>query len=299
VFAKALLKIEKHTLPVILSERHMSGAIASGCGTFIVINRDGWILTAAHIAKQLVQHTQDRAAFEEWQRQKHEIESNPTLHPNDKHKRLRALRSKPSWVTHSAAFWGFPSAQCHQFHIDELADIAVAKLEPFDPSWVETYPVFRNPDDPMLPGTSLCRLGFPFFDINATFDEAKGGFNLAESVFPVPRFPNDGIHTRIVLQASADGTRTVQFLETSSPGLRGQSGGPIFDREGRIWAMQSRTQHLNLGFAPEVVDGNRRIVEHQFMHVGWGSHVIEIIRIFRENGISFAISDGPAPPATR
>ena len=46
--------------------------------------------------------------------------------------------------------------------------------------------------------------------------------------------------------------RKVHYLETSSAGLLGQSGGPIFDIDGTVWAMQSRTTHLPLGFAPKV-----------------------------------------------
>lgn len=38
------------------------------------------------------------------------------------------------------------------------------------------------------------------------------------------------------------------FIETSTPRLRGQSGGPIFDVNGAIWAIQSQTHHLKLGF---------------------------------------------------
>ena len=84
----------------------------------------------------------------------------------------------------------------------------------------------------MLPGTSLCRLGFPFHQINATFDPVTRKFALAPDVLPIPRFPNDGIHTRVPVVISPDGQRQVKFIETSSPGLKGQSGGPIFDQSG-------------------------------------------------------------------
>jgi hypothetical protein len=46
--------------------------------------------------------------------------------------------------------------------------------------------------------------------------------------------------------------RAAKFVEMSSPGLRGQSGGPRFDVNGMVWGLQSRTQHLALGFSPQV-----------------------------------------------
>jgi len=183
-----------------------------------------------------------------------------------------------------------PGAQVDQFRTNAMSDLAVGRLQPFDPSKVKSYPVFKNPAEPMLPGSSLCRLGFPFHQINATFDPQTGQFLLAPGVLPIPYFPNEGIHTRIVLNVSADGKQQTKLLETSSPGLKGQSGGPIFDRDGRVWAMQSRTQSLPLGFAPEIIDGNRKIVEHQFMHVGWGAHVEEIIKICKDFGVVIKLS---------
>lgn len=87
-----------------------------------------------------------------------------------------------------------------------------------------------------------------------------------------------------------DGNRQAKFIETSTPGLRGQSGGPIFDADANVWAIQSRTMSLPLGFSPVVKQGNKEIIEHQFMHVGWGSHVEEVIRMLTDRQIRFALS---------
>lgn len=70
----------------------------------------------------------------------------------------------------------------------------------------------------------------------------------------------------------------------------GQSGGPIFDRQGHVWAMQSKTQSLPLGFAPEVVIGTQRTVEHQFMHVGWGTHIEEILKFLKSRDVAVNLS---------
>jgi hypothetical protein len=291
VFSKALAQAEQYTLPVIFTRAHRNGQISSGLGTCIVLNQDGWILTAAHLALEIAAQATHQTEAAAHDKQVADIINDPRLHQNDKRKRLRLLKENPFWITHQAALWGLTHKTVVQrFHSNAYADVAIGRLEPFDPAWIATYPIFKNPAEPMLPGTSLCRLGFPFHQINATFDRQTGEFRLGEGVLPVPRFPNDGIHTRVVNMVSTDGKHHATFLETSTPGLKGQSGGPILDRDAHIWAMQSKTQSLPLGFAPEAIQGNRKIVEHQFMHVGWGSHVSEIIALCNKYGVVITLS---------
>lgn len=291
MFSKALTHVEQYTLPVIFSRRLWNGQVGSGIGTCIVLNPDGWVLTAAHIALDIASVAKHGAEIAAYEQAKNTILGNAALHPNDRHKRLRALKANSLWITNQAVIWGLdPHSQVHQFQCNAIADIAIGRLQPFDPKWVKTYPIFKNPNEPMLPGTSLCRLGFPFHQVDATFDDQTKLFKLANGVFPIPRFPNDGIHTRIAILVSPDNKQQAKYIETSTAGLKGQSGGPIFDSSGHIWAMQSRTQSLPLGFKPEVVEGNKTIVEHQFMHVGWGSHVEEIIKLCKRFGVDITLS---------
>lgn len=153
------------------------------------------------------------------------------------------------------------------------------------------YPKFKNPENIEI-GTSLCKLGFPFYEINASFDEHKG-FILAENSLPLPFFPIEGIFTRNINLIDELNTSKfkIKFLETSSPGLRGQSGGPIFDREGIIRAVQSRTQHFPLGFSPAVNVNGKETTENQFLNVGWGVHPESIFDFLNEHKISFDIAE--------
>lgn len=290
MFSEALRKVENYTLPVIFSRRRLDGQIGSGCASFIVVNREGWILTAAHVVQEMARAGQDKIEVQAFRQSTDAIQNDPRLNHKAKHKELGRIKRNPQWITNQAIAWGGMQTEIKTVRVNAFADIAVGRLEPFDPVWIKDYPIFKNPAEPMLPGTSLCRLGFPFHQIDATFDQATEKFELAPSSLPVPRFPNDGIHTRIALVVSPDGKQQAKFLETSTPGLKGQSGGPIFDRNGHVWAMQSRTQSLALGFAPEVIEGSKKIVEHQFMHVGWGTHVEEIAKVFQQYGIAFSLS---------
>ena len=61
----------------------------------------------------------------------------------------------------------------------------------------------------------------------------------------------------------------------------------------KVWALQSRTQHIPLGFAPSVkLQGGKEITEHQFMHVGWGVHVKHLQELFAKSGVSYQSAYG-------
>ena len=80
------------------------------------------------------------------------------------------------------------------------------------------------------------------------------------------------------------------FIEVSTPGLRGQSGGPVFDTEGRVCGIQSHTSSLPLGFSPKIEHGGHKTVENQFINVGFASHVKEVLDLLRDNGIRVTVA---------
>ena len=95
--------------------------------------------------------------------------------------------------------------------------------------------------------------------------------------------------TRFIEAGTSSAGIQAHLLETSSPGLRGQSGGPIFDTDGRVWALQSRTTHLPLGFSPEVEVNGKEVTEHQFLNVGWGVHSETIIDFANLHGVAVTV----------
>ncbi len=80
-------------------------------------------------------------------------------------------------------------------------------------------------------------------------------------------------------------------FELSTPGLRGQSGGPAFDVEGRILGMQAATVHFDMNFDIEqdVFRGGRKkeVKDYAFLHVGHCIHVCILKEFMREHGVSF------------
>jgi hypothetical protein len=191
----------------------------------------------------------------------------------------------------ASSWWGADHLRIAFAAGDPATDLGLVRLDPFDPAWVTTYPVFKDPSKDFEPGASLCRLGFPFHHIQPKWNNEAEAFELPPGAVPPPLFPIDGILTRmieLVPEGASAPPYPVRFIETSCPGLKGQSGGPIFDVHGTIWGIQSRTQHFPLGFDPVAPNTGKR--EHQFLNVGWGVHPDSIFGFLQQHGVKFQIS---------
>jgi len=115
-------------------------------------------------------------------------------------------------------------------------------------------------------------------------------FIFPSDLLPIPRFPIEGIYTRdLITGKSQDGTMDVMYLETSSAGIRGQSGGPIIDMEGNIYAVQSKNLTMSLGFKGVVEIDGKEIEENQFINVGIGVHIKTIVNLLNKHSIKHEI----------
>ena len=275
------------TLPVVVMYRRENGEVGSSNGTFIVLNNEGWVLTASHIIEAMMSFENEIKANSAYKANVAEINSDSTLSRTERKKKLRSLdRPRKNPVVNFSSWWGRDDWQLEIFHGHPAFDIAIGKISEFDGSSVTNYPVFKNPDINFDPGICLCKLGYPFNDIQAGYDEKNNRFMLPAETFPMSLFPIEGIFTRIRNIELKKGTPPAKLVETSSPGLMGQSGGPTFDSEGRIWAMQSRTAHYSLGFPP-----GQKNQEHQFLNVGMGTHAEVIINFLESKGVKYDVSD--------
>lgn len=298
MFRQALAIANQFTFPVVLSRKTVKGECSSSIGTFIVVNDQGWIVTAGHILRQLAMMCADVQNTSAYSINKATIENDATLDRHERKRRLKLLSAPtPNSTERCSAWWSFPGSNLTNYtfvtpeipNFGDLADIGVGQLDPFDPSWVTQYPTFKDPTKDFEPGTSLCKLGFPFHAITPVWNDAKQSFELPPEALPLPRFPIEGILTRMYdLDASGAGLSfPVRYIETSSPGLKGQSGGPTIDTKGTVWAVQAKTQNLPLGFDPQVPNGKPGQREHQFLNVGLGVHPDTIFGLFNQLGISY------------
>lgn len=297
MFKDACDLARQFTRPVVISTRLNDGKCSSGIGSFVVINRDGWALTAWHIVEEAEKASAAATTFAGLEAQRTAIRDNANLTHNERTRQLRTIRrATPTDITNASTWWSWDGVTVADIIGIPAVDLALFRIVNFNPAWIATYPIFKRPNQTTdAVGRSLCRIGFPFHSITPTFDAARRGFVLPPGSIPIPFFPNDGIFTRTVefvpdppLQPAPP--FRLRFIETSTPGLRGQSGGPLFDAAGCIWGIQSRTMHLPLGFSPEVPGGRAGEKEHQFLNVGWSVHVETIVGALGDRGVQFELS---------
>lgn len=288
MFAKACAIARQFTFPIIISHRTSNGKCASGIGTFVIINDEGWFITAFHIIAQLNNLGTANKEYKDTIAERQEIENNQEIRKHVKMQMLNKLRILPTAITNFSVFLGVKELKIGDVFVLPEADIAVGKLLNFKKEMVKNYPKFKDPKESMEQGTSLCKLGFPFHLIEPTFDDQKG-FVLPPGSLPIPIFPIDGIYTRTVnIQNNAGKQYPLMFIETSAPGLKGQSGGPTFDINGAIWAIQSQTHHMKLGFGDNQKHSKEaEYLKNQYLNVGWGTHALTITSFLTENNITY------------
>lgn len=275
MFADACEKAMKFTRPCVISTRTVDGTLHSSVATYFFISRSGWAITAAHVFSALQKFNYDREHMKEVQeKNKVAVASHTPL-----------LTMDPKWITNHSIWWGVDKIRESQIHLFLDADLAAVKLENVPPEFIQDVAVFGNADELRI-GTSLCRLGFPFTEIEPKFDGDKNSFTLGPAVRNLVPFPCDGILTRRLL-CNINDKITIKQLETSSPGLGGQSGGPLFDTNGIVMGMQVKTQHLPLGFAPHITDNGKEYIEHQFLNTGVALHGSVIVEKLLSKNVPF------------
>ena len=290
MFAEAYTQASKFTFPVAISSCTVGGEVNSGLGTFVLLNADGWVVTAAHLFEARVKGEKDRAAIQAREGRLAAIDADTKLTDSKRKSSKRREREDRSWFKAFSYWWGADEVNLADVTADGQLDLAVGRLDPFVEPPDSVYPTFLAAQD-VQPGTSVCRLGFPFHKIGVTYDEATGQFAFSAGTLPIPRFPNDGIITR-----QAEGPMSTvsnikqRYFETSTPGLRGQSGGPVFDTRGIVFGIQSRTQHLDLGFSPKVQMLGREVTEHQFLNAGLAVHPSTVLEFFELHNVSVTVA---------
>lgn len=275
-----------------------SNEVMTGCSTCIIVNDEGWVLTCKHVIDSLIKPAD--GINNKYAQFKGELGGLEAMAGNKKRKAITALEQRygyskttPCTIQIKNTFDNIVD-QFTKFTVIESgnSDLALVKFEGFNKLFCNTFPVFKENSADLKQGLSLCRLGYPYpeftnFQYNALLDDIEWtSTGKANS----PLFPIDGILTRHVVDANG----RIVGLEISTPGLKGQSGGPLFDKDGVICGLQSSTCSLPLGFDQvdrEVfVEGKRKKVSnYPFLHLGRCVHVDVIKRFMDENGVKYQV----------
>lgn len=274
-----------------------SNEVSRNCSSLIIVNDEGWVLTCKHIVEGLLKPVGPvNSAYNRFKQERNQV----LALPKGKHKTALSALEKRYGYSKSAA----PTVQILnmilnvvdrftgvQYYEHPQRDLALIKFDGFNNVMCNTFPIFKDVTSDLKQGMSLCRLGFPFaefadyqYDVQADNLEWIGAGNAMS-----PYFPIDGMLTRFV---SENGI--VYGIELSTPGLIGQSGGPLFDRNGVVCGMQFATYSESLGFDQVnreiVVDRKKKKVsDYPFMHLGRCIHVDVIKQFMDENNVKYQV----------
>lgn len=291
MFVNAIERAGKFTRPIHTILRYFgSTEVHAGAATLFFVNADGWALTCRHVAQQLAGADQIRQRYQAFKAARDALTSKERRRLERDLERTHGF-GKGQLVELKIMFVGCavgPLSVAVTPH--PRLDIALLKFSNFTALGCTTFPIFGHNGGEVKQGKFLCRLGFPFPEFtNFAYDPATETIAWTPTGRQqTPQFPIEAMVTRHLI----DSAGAVWGFELSRPGLRGQSGGPAFDTEGRVWGMQFATSHLDLNFDVDlevVRDGNKtRVRESAFLHVGHCIHVDALKAFMRENNVSFA-----------
>ena len=291
MFVAAIERAAEFTRPIHTILRFFrSTEVHPSAASLFFVNADGWALTCRHVAQHVVAADQLQQRYQAFKAERDAL-------AGKKRRQLeRDLERKHGFGKGQVVEVKNVFVNCVDGPLNcaitphPTLDIALLKFSGFTTLGCTTFPVFGRNGGDVKQGKFLCRLGFPFPEFtNFAYDAATDTIDWnQQGKQQTPRFPIEGMVTRHL----ADPTGAVVGFELSTPGLRGQSGGPAFDTEGRVWGMQSGTNHLDLNFDVDmevVRDGNkRRVKDSAFLHVGHCVHVDALKAFMRDHAVNFA-----------
>lgn len=294
MFKDAISKVRDFTRPIMfISRNYNSKTVIPGLATLFFINDSGCAITCKHVAEMFLQADQINENYNNF---KKGVSAAKLANPYNYKKEVRQLERKyniqyGSTINAKVMFMDVPAPIGEiDVHMHPSCDLAIIQFKNFETLNYCSENIFLLKDEADIqPGRSLCRLGYPFPEFtNFKYNEDLDDIEWTDEPSNVPSFPIDGIITRHL----GDESGNVFGIELSTPGLRGQSGGPLFDTQGRIYGMQFATNHLHLGFdmekQPIHINGETKIINNQpFLHVGGCIHVSIIKEFLDEHQISY------------
>ena len=255
-----------------------STEVKKAASSMMVLNEEGWLLTCKHVAQYIPLAQNINQTYLNYKQRLAQGEDAFDLAEKFKYKTNTPMQLKNQ-------FFDIFEGQIDKVNVrlHPTLDMALVHVEGDYKLKADTFPTFskEHPEAGMM----LCKVGFPFVEYTCVkYDEISDDiFFTQEGILQTPYFPLDGMVTRRIAQNG----KIVAF-EMNSPGLRGQSGGPVFDSSGLVYGMQTLTRHLDLEFSSkkQTIEGEDT-TEHAFMHVGVAISSVEIIAFLKEHNVTY------------
>jgi hypothetical protein len=290
MYINAIEKVVQFTRPIHTILRSYGGLISPGSSTLFFVNENGIAITCKHVLENITQSDLVNNHYNTFKNERDNLPKNGKLKKYISNLELKYMYKKDTTVQIKNKFMNSVDTINNLKCIAHpTLDLAIIIFEGYNQKLYNSYATFVKDADKIKQGKSLCRVGYPFpefnnYQLNTAHDDIEWT-NSGNQNSPI--FPLDGIITRF----SADNNK-ISSIEMSTPGLRGQSGGPLFDTEGLVYGMQYLTNHLHLGFDikdKEIInDGKKtKVSNYPFLHVGHCIHVDRIKEFLNLNNIKY------------
>lgn len=291
MFISAIESVSDFTRPIHTISRTYGGKqVSPGSATLFFVNEDACAVTCKHVAELLMSSDQINNQFFQFRNERQQLSADGKYKAHAKGLELKykynadsLIQVKNNFIDCIDTMSGFTSI------LHPTLDLAIIKFNDYKNTYYKGFARFVKDSSTIKPGKFLCRLGFPFPEFN-NFRYNNVGDDIEwinEGIMHSPRFPIEGMVTRFLAE-----NNQLYGIEMSTPGLRGQSGGPLFDDQGIIYGMQYSTKHLHLGF--DIVDKEiqvnnavKKISDYSFLHLGQCIHVDAIKSFLAEHSVKF------------
>ena len=256
--------------------------IVSSCGTMMILNENGDVLTCGHIANEFQNNS---ILTRQFQMIMKEMNGASKKEIKEIEKKYNLKKDTPIISNINIPF-NIEGEVSIEITKHKYLDLALLRFKNLNTKR-KTYPIFCKtfPEQ----GQSICKLGyaFPNFDIFEYSDKLNRIILKEASSINSTIFPLDGIVTRGLI----DEHNNLSMFETSTAGLRGQSGGPIFSPDGVVYGIQSMNSSLDLNFdIHKVVKRGlhvKKVDYTPFINLGIGVASTEIIKFLEENKVKY------------
>ena len=291
MFVDAIKEITKFTRPIqTITRVYGHQEVTPGLSTLFFVNENGAAVTCKHVAQLIIAAENVNKQFNNFKADCSKIKRDGKFKRNLKGLELKYKYQKETTVQIKNNFVGaVDTIQGITVHQHKKYDLAIVQLNGYNTIKYQGFARFLKDTSKIEQGKNLCRLGYPFPEYTNYKYDSRLDDIMFDNTTPanIPIFPTDGIITRNV----AEGTE-IMGIELSTPGLRGQSGGPLFDENGIIFGMQQSTKHLHLGFDIEnkeiLIKGRKKkIDDYAFLHLGQCIRVDVIKSFLDEHKIKY------------
>lgn len=295
MFISAIERVAKFTRPVNTIMRTFAGKqLIPGSSTIFFVNDKGYAITCKHVMDLLGGAENINTHYNNFKAERQRITQDGKFKANMKGLALKYKFNQDSVVQVKNNFIDcVDSMSGFTCHAHPTLDLAIIKFNDYKSLHYSDCARFIKDTSKIKQGKFLCRLGFPFPEFsNFRYDEANDDIVWTkEGISHSPQFPIEGMVTRFLAEQNQ-----LFGIELSTPGLRGQSGGPLFDEKGTVYGMQFSTKHLHLGF--DLIDkeimvnnGIKKISDYSFLHLGQCIHADAIKSFLRQHNVEFFEED--------